>query len=128
MEFNHEGVAGSDIEQEKIFYEQLGFKQSGDIFEDHNQKIRGMFVNNGTMSIELLEPLGEDSPLLSFLKRNNKIYQHAFLVQDLDIIIEEFRDKKGWILLGDPQPAVAFNGKRIVFFYANGIIIEFIEK
>jgi methylmalonyl-CoA/ethylmalonyl-CoA epimerase len=128
MIFHHDGVACNNIDQEKIFYEQLGFKQYEEVFEDPIQKVRGVFVKNGTMLLELLEPLNNDSPLASFIKRNTKIYQQAFLVRSLEKTIEEFSNKKGWVCLGDPQPAVAFNGSYIVFYYVNDLIVEFIES
>src|SRR5437899_2559659 len=68
---NHVGLAVPDIEaflrKTMPLYE--GFSR-GPMIENERQKVRELFVTDGSTTVELLEPLGEGSPLQSFLNRN----------------------------------------------------------
>lgn len=84
--------------------------------EDPLQKVRVCFVTvPGGAVIELVEPLGTDSPAQAFVgDRRGGLYHVCYEVQDLDATVAKFRAKR-CLLLSKPTPAVAFGGRRVAF-------------
>jgi len=83
LEFHHIGLACRDLAIDRRDHELLGYRAEGEVFEDPQQRIRGLFMTLGPMRVELLEPLDEQSPLSSYLKRGIKIYHQCFLCDDI---------------------------------------------
>lgn len=82
----------------------------------------------GGAVIELVEPLGEGSPVSSIIgSKRGGLYHLCYEVDDLDAEVKRFR-RKGCLPLGKPVPAVAFDGRRIVFLLTpERDLIEFVE-
>lgn len=128
FEFHHIGLACKNIINEMESHKKLCFVQEGEIFEDTNQKIRGVFLTNGTFRIELLEPLSEDSPINNYLKKGIRMYHQCYKVDNLDEAINELV-LDGAIITVPPIKAIAFNGKNIAFvFLRNRMLVELIQK
>ena len=93
---------------------------------DHGVSV--VFVDVPGNRIELLEPLGDDSPIAKFLERNPDGGMHhiCFDVEDL----EAMRDQmiaQGARVLGDGTPKIGAHGKPVLFFHPkdfNGTLIE----
>jgi methylmalonyl-CoA/ethylmalonyl-CoA epimerase len=87
-----------------------------------------VFVNLPNTKIELLEPLGEGSPIAAFLERNpaGGIHHICYEVGD----IAAARDKlkaSGARVLGDGEPKIGAHGKPVLFLHPkdfNGTLIE----
>lgn len=96
---------------------------------NERQRVRELFVTDGRTAIELLEPLGEGSPLDAFLKRNRSggLFHLAFDVDRLEPAIEEL-EAKGGRLVTEPIADIAFEERRIAFVMVGGQIIELIER
>jgi methylmalonyl-CoA/ethylmalonyl-CoA epimerase len=126
---NHVGLAVPDIEaflrKTMPLYE--GFNR-GPMILNERQKVRELFVTDGVTTVELLEPLGEGSPLQAFLKRNptGGLIHLAFEVTDLDAAIARVTAAGGRLVVG-PVPDVAFNERRIAFVYLGGQVTELVE-
>lgn len=84
--------------------------------EDPLQSVRVCFVTvPGGALIELVEPLGPDSPVRVFLgDRRGGLYHVCYEVDDLDAAVHKFRSIR-CLLLTKPMPAIAFGGRRIAF-------------
>jgi methylmalonyl-CoA/ethylmalonyl-CoA epimerase len=66
---------------------------------------------------EIITPNGTDNPVQRSLIEGKNLLNHiAYKVGDFDLKILEYR-RKGCISLGKAQPAVAFGGARVVFFF-----------
>jgi len=124
--FHHIGIACESIEESIADYEQLGYFVVGKQFEDPNQGIRGVFMENAGVQIELLEPLDEKSPLHSFLNRGVQMYHQGFFCDDiLDTSLDMV--EKGAMIVSPAKPAVAFNGRSVCFLMMpNKMLIELI--
>ena len=126
---NHIGLAVPDIEaflrKTMPLYE--GFIR-GPMIVNERQKVRELYVTDGTTTVELLEPLGEGSPLQAFLNRNpaGGLIHLAFEVTDLDAAIAGITAAGGRLVVG-PVPDVAFNERRIAFVYLGGQVTELVE-
>src|SRR5688572_21753899 len=103
---NHVGVATPSIERSLELYRKMfGAEPHGPPFEMPAQGVRVCFVDavdsSGSGSqIELIEPLGADSPIGKFLEKNPLGGQHhvCFEVEDIEAARGEFESKGARIL------------------------------
>lgn len=77
---------------------------------------------------ELLEPIGEGSPVFPALQSGRAILNHtAYLVDDLAAAGEKLQ-RNGCARTSDPKPAIAYRGRRVQFFVTPlRFVIELIE-
>ena len=100
----------------------------GPMVVNERQKVRELYITDGATTIELLEPLGEGSPLQAFLNRNpaGGLIHLAFEVVDLDAAIARVTAAGGRLVVA-PVPDVAFHERRIAFVYLGGQVTELVE-
>ena len=78
--------------------------------------------------IELVEPAGEDSPVLRFLEQGGGLHHVCYEVADLEEQLVEFRSR-GAVIARRPKPAVAFGGRRIAWVItAEKLLVELLEE
>jgi methylmalonyl-CoA/ethylmalonyl-CoA epimerase len=93
--------------------------------------VAAAFVELGNTRIELLEPLGEDSPVRGFLARNTEGGMHHLCYEVDDI--RSARDRlraAGARVLGDGEPRIGAHGKPVLFLHPKdfcGTLIELEE-
>ena len=91
--------------------------------------VRTHFLDAGTVKVELLEALDDDSPVARFLrKRGEGIHHLSFEVEDVQAAIDRGRSM-GLQPLSE-EPLSGADGKRVVFFHprdTHGILIEVCE-
>ncbi|MEP6968356.1 MAG: methylmalonyl-CoA epimerase, partial [Pseudomonadota bacterium] len=126
---NHIGVATPSIEQSwKLYRDVLG---ATDITERRALPEQGIwvsFVNLPNAQIELVEPLGPDSPVTKFLARNPRGGQHhvCFEVPDILAARDELR-AKGAAVLGTGEPRIGAHGVPVIFVHPKdmgGVLVE----
>ncbi len=109
----------------------LGAVSVSEVFEDPIQKVRAVFLGlppGGAVQFELLEPAGADSPVASSLTQGGGLHHLCFEVDDLDRYIAQMRALKVNLVRG-PQPAVAFNGRRIAWMLTRErLLVEYLER
>lgn len=129
---NHVGVAVPSIEEAKKTYIELYGVTEADITPTGQIEAQGVkfaFVNLPNSQIELIEPLGENSPIVNFLQKNPKGGQHHVCFEVKDIY--EARDAmiaKGATVLNEPR--IGAHGTLIIFVHpknSNGVLIELME-
>ena len=87
-----------------------------------------VFIDVGNTKIELLEPLGEASPIAAFLQKNPSGGMHHVCYEVDDILAA--RDKlkaQGARVLGDGTPKIGAHGKPVLFLHPkdfNGALVE----
>lgn len=127
---NHVGIATRSIEAAAARYrELLGAEKVGEAFDLPAQKVRVCFVDVANSQIELLEPLGEDSPIASFLERNPAGGQHhiCFEVADIHAAKAEL-EASGAKVLGEPR--IGAHGTPVIFIHPKdmgGVLTELME-
>lgn len=97
---------------------------------DPIQQVTVCFVTmQGGTVIELVEPLGERSPVKDIIgSSRGGVYHLCYEVDDLEATITQFRAKR-CLPLGKPVPATAFGGRRIVFMMTpQRDLLEFVES
>jgi methylmalonyl-CoA/ethylmalonyl-CoA epimerase len=127
---NHVGVATPSIEKSVALYRNLlGATKVHQPFDLPPQGVRVCFVDTPNSQIELLEPLGEDSPITRFLERNPQGGQHhvCFEVADINEAKAEM-EAKGAKVLGEPR--IGAHGTPVIFVHPKdmgGVLVEFME-
>ena len=125
---NHVAIAVKDVAAAAAVYrDTLGAEISAaESLPDHG--VTTVFVNLPNTKIELLEPLGDDSPILRFLERNGDGGIHHLCYEVDDIIAA--RDKlkaEGARVLGDGEPRIGAHGKPVLFLHPkdfHGVLTE----
>jgi len=128
---NHVGVATPSIEASVAHYRGvMGATVIGDAFDLPAQGVRVCFVDAPNCQIELIEPLGDDSPILKFLEKNPLGGQHhlCFEVEDIEAARRWFEDK-GARILGPTR--IGAHGTPIFFLHPKdmgGTLTEIMES
>jgi len=128
---DHVGVAVKNLDEAiSVYRDVLGFKLEG-VHVLAERKVRVAFLSTGGESrIELLEPLGSDSPVAKFLENRGEGIQHvAVKVENIEAVLENLK-KKG-ILLVDDKPRMGAEGTKIAFIHpksTKGVLLELCEK
>ena len=125
---NHVAIAVPDLEKASAIYREiLGAKVSAPTDEpDHGVTV--VFVELPNTKIELLHPLGANSPIAKFLERNPAGGMHHVCYEVDDIMAA--RDKlksQGATILGDGNPKTGAHGKPVLFLHPKdfcGTLIE----
>jgi methylmalonyl-CoA/ethylmalonyl-CoA epimerase len=128
---NHVGVATPSIERSVALYRDvLRATHIGDAFDLPAQGVRVCFVDAPNSQIELIEPLGVDSPIAKFLEKNPLGGQHhvCFEVDDIDAARAWF-EGKGARILGPTR--IGAHGTPIFFLHPKdmgGMLTEIMES
>lgn len=87
-----------------------------------------VFINVGNTKIELLEPLGEGSPIAAFLEKNPSGGMHHLCYEVDDILsARDHLKSKGVRVLGNGEPKTGAHGKPVLFLHPkdfNGTLVE----
>ena len=90
-----------------------------------------VFIDVGNTKIELLEPLGEGSPIAAFLEKNPAGGMHHICYEVADILAARDRLVEGGArILGDGKPKTGAHGKPVLFLHPKdffGTLIELEE-
>jgi methylmalonyl-CoA/ethylmalonyl-CoA epimerase len=127
---NHVGIATPSIRSAVARYRALlGAEKVGEAFDLPAQKVRVCFVDAPNSQIELLEPLGADSPIARFLEKNPAGGQHhlCFEVPDIHAARAEL-EAKGAKVLGEPR--IGAHGTLVLFVHPRdmgGVLTELME-
>jgi len=125
---NHVAIAVRDIAKAaRLYRETLGADVSAAVAQpDHG--VTTVFVTLPNTKIELLEPLGEGSPIANFLERNPDGGVHHLCYEVDDILAARDRLKAGGArVLGDGQPKTGAHGKPVLFLHPKdfcGTLVE----
>jgi methylmalonyl-CoA/ethylmalonyl-CoA epimerase len=114
---NHIGVATPSIEKSVALYRDLlGATRIHAPFDLPPQGVRVCFVDTPNSQIELIEPLGENSPIHGFLAKNPAGGQHhvCFEVPDIHAAKAEL-EGKGARILGEPR--IGAHGTLVFFVH-----------
>ncbi|TGQ39766.1 methylmalonyl-CoA epimerase [Mesorhizobium sp. M00.F.Ca.ET.216.01.1.1] len=87
-----------------------------------------VFIDVGNTRIELLEPLGEGSPITAFLEKNPSGGMHHVCYEVDDILAARDRLKaSGARVLGDGNPRTGAHGKPVLFLHPKDFFGTLVE-
>jgi methylmalonyl-CoA/ethylmalonyl-CoA epimerase len=131
LRLHHVGYVVASIEQAMPgFVRSLAATWDEQVIYDPLQKVKVAFLTTRVEDpqIELVEPAGEDSPVLRFLQQGGGLHHVCYEVADLEEQLVEFRSR-GAVIARRPKPAVAFGGRRIAWVItAEKLLVELLEQ
>ncbi len=127
---DHIGIATASLDESQRLWTILGFtKEDEQINSEQGVKIRFMHGNTSTR-IELLEPLGDDTPVGKFMSKHGPgVQQIAVRVANIEEAISSL--VSAGIKMVSESPTLGADGHRIAFVHpssAGGVLIELVES
>lgn len=125
---NHVAIAVREIAKAAAVYrDTLGADVSEKVAQPEHG-VSTVFVSLPNTKIELLEPLGDNSPILKFLEKNPDGGIHHVCYEVADIRAARDRLKtEGARVLGDGEPKIGAHGKPVLFLHPKdfcGTLVE----
>ncbi len=125
---NHVAIAVPDLAAASALYAKaLGARVSAPVPQpEHGVTV--VFVNLPNSKIELLEPLGADSPIANFLARSpgGGIHHICYEVDDIRAARDRLK-AAGARVLGDGEPKIGAHGKPVLFLHPKDFLGTLIE-
>ena len=110
----------------------ISARWDGEIIFDPIQRVRVAFfypADTRNPVFELVEPASEGSPVSNFLKKKGGGLHHVcYEIDDLESGLREARGA-GLVVMAEPAPAVAFDGRRIAWVCSKKrLLVELLER
>ncbi|WP_417318001.1 methylmalonyl-CoA epimerase [Emcibacter sp.] len=128
---NHVAIAVPDMEAAaELYRNSLGAKVSEAVDQpDHG--VTTVFIELPNTKIELLHPLGDNSPIAGFLAKNPAGGMHhvCYEVEDIQAAAEKLK-QDGLRIIGDGNPKIGAHGKPVLFLHPKdfcGTLVELEE-
>ncbi|XP_064389309.1 methylmalonyl-CoA epimerase, mitochondrial-like [Halichondria panicea] len=126
---NHVAIAVPDLEAATHLYRDVLGGEVSETMPLPEHGVYTVFVNLGNTKIELLHPLGENSPIESFLKKKPEGGMHHVCIE-VDDIRAALKDLEGKVRALNHEPKIGAHGKPVVFLHpkdCNGVLVELEE-
>ena len=125
---NHVAIAVPDLESAAAQYRETFGASVSDPEDMPEHGVTTVFVNLPNTKIELLHPLGEQSPIQKFLQNHPSggIHHLCYEVVDIGLAADKLV-AQGMRVLGDGKPKIGAHGKPVLFLHpkdAFGALIE----
>ncbi|WP_341988430.1 methylmalonyl-CoA epimerase [Azorhizobium sp. AG788] len=125
---NHVAIAVKDIAAATALYRDTLGAEVSEAVQQVAHGVTTVFIILPNTKIELLEPLGEGSPIAKFLERNPDGGIHHICYEVDDILVARDRLKAaGARVLGDGEPKIGAHGKPVLFLHPKdftGTLVE----
>ncbi|KAJ7388791.1 hypothetical protein OS493_035575 [Desmophyllum pertusum] len=127
---NHVAIAVPDLDQACKMYKNVLGADVSDVLDLPEHGVSTVFVNLGNSKLELLYPLGENSPIAGFLKKkaDGGIHHICIEVDDIKAAMKDLQ--KHNIRALNPEPKIGAHGKPVVFLHpkdCGGVLVEMEE-
>jgi methylmalonyl-CoA/ethylmalonyl-CoA epimerase len=125
---NHVAIAVPDVRRAMEIYRTALGAQVSEPVPQPEHGVTVVFVELANTKLELLEPLGADSPIVNFLERNPQggIHHLCFEVDDI-LAARDRLAREGARVLGGSVPKIGAHGKPVLFLHPKdfcGTLIE----
>jgi methylmalonyl-CoA/ethylmalonyl-CoA epimerase len=125
---NHVAIAVKDLQKAAAVYRDILGASVSEAVPQPDHGVSTIFIMLPNTKIELLEPLGENSPIAKFLERNAEggIHHICYEVEDIEAARERLI-AQGARVLGDGKPKIGAHGKPVLFLHPKdfcGTLVE----
>ncbi len=125
---NHVAIAVPDLVAASAIYRDVLGARVSEPVQAAEHGVTVVFVELPNTKIELLQPLGEDSPIAAFLARRPAGGLHHLCYEVDDILAARDRLKaEGLRVLGDGEPKIGAHGKPVLFLHPKDLFGTLIE-
>lgn len=125
---NHVAIAVPDLDAASALYRDTLGADVGQPQDEPEHGVTVVFITLPNTKIELLYPLGENSPIAGFLEKNPSGGIHHICYEVDDILAARDRLKAdGARVLGSGEPRIGAHGKPVLFLHPkdfNGCLVE----
>jgi len=126
---DHVGVATEDLEGAIALYEGTFGMPVAHRETVESQGVEAVLLDVGEGHVELLRPLGPDTPVGKYLEKKGPGLHHvAYAVGDIDDVLGKLKDSG--VQLIDEEPRVGIRDSRVAFLHpkaTNGVLTEIVE-
>lgn len=129
MKVHHIGYAVPDLGKAQVEFTALGWNVCSPITEDVSRQARIAFMEKDGVTIELVAPMSDGSPVYKMLQKGSgSPYHICYEVDSIEAAEVELK-KERFIPFQKAAVAPAIGGRRVEFMYAKQAgIIELVEK
>lgn len=126
---DHIGVAVEDIDAAIALYQDSFEMELAHRERVESQGVEAVLLDVGDGHVELLAPLGPDTPVGKFVAKNGAGLHHvAYAVDDIDSTLEKLA--AAGLRLIDSEPRVGIRDSRVAFLHprsTGGVLTEIVE-
>ncbi len=126
---DHIGVAVKDLDAAIKLYERSFDMKLVHRETVESQGVEAVLLDVGEGHVELLAPLGDDTPVGRFInKKGEGIHHVAYSVEDIDVALEQAR--ANGIRMIDKEPRTGIRGSRVAFAHpaaTGSVLTEIVE-
>jgi methylmalonyl-CoA epimerase len=126
---DHIGVATDDFEGALALYEKTFGMPLAHRETVESQGVEAALLDIGDGHVELLRPLGDDTPVGKYLAKQGPGLHHvAYAVGDIEQVLEQLKD--AGIELIDEEPRVGIRDSRVAFVHprsTGGVLTEIVQ-
>lgn len=125
---NHVAIVVPDLAAATALYRDTMGATVSEAVDQPDHGVTTVFIELPNTKIELLHPLGENSPVAAFLAKNPSGGMHhvCYEVEDIEAAVARVT-AGGMRVLGDGKPKIGAHGKPVVFLHpkdACGTLVE----
>ncbi len=125
---NHVAIVVPDLAAASAVYRDMLGATVSDAQALPEHGVTVVFIDTGNSKIELLEPLGKNSPIASFLAKNPTGGMHHLCYEVDDIVAARDRlTATGARVLGDGNPKIGAHGRPVLFLHPKDFLGTLIE-
>ncbi len=126
---DHVGVAVEDLDAAIALYQDSLGMPLAHRETVTDQGVEAVLLDVGEGHIELLRPLGEDTPVGKFVaKKGGGMHHVAYAVEDIDATLAQIKD--AGLELIDAEPRIGIRDSRVAFLHprsTGGVLTEIVE-
>ena len=125
---NHVAIVVPDLESASSLYRNILGAAVSAPMEQPDHGVVTVFVELENSKLELLHPLGEDSPIARFLVRHpdGGIHHLCYEVEDINAARDQLLTG-GYRILGSGEPRMGAHGKPVLFLHPKDFLGTLIE-
>jgi methylmalonyl-CoA/ethylmalonyl-CoA epimerase len=125
---NHVAIAVPDLDAAAAQYRTALGAKVGEPQDEPDHGVTVIFIELPNTKIELLYPLGDDSPINGFLEKNPSggIHHVCYEVDDILAARDQLKES-GARVLGSGEPKIGAHGKPVLFLHPKdfqGTLVE----
>jgi methylmalonyl-CoA/ethylmalonyl-CoA epimerase len=125
---NHVAIAVKDIKSASAVYRNTLGAEVSDVLPQPEHGVNVVFITLPNTKVELLEPLGENSPIAKFLEKSpdGGIHHICYEVDDILAARDQLK-AQGARVLGNGDPKIGAHGKPVLFLHPKDFLGTLVE-
>ncbi|NJL50441.1 MAG: methylmalonyl-CoA epimerase [Blastochloris sp.] len=125
---NHVAIAVKDIKAASAVYRDTLGAEVSDVLPQPEHGVNVVFIKLPNTKVELLEPLGDNSPIAKFLEKSpdGGIHHICYEVDDILAARDQLK-AQGARVLGNGDPKIGAHGKPVLFLHPKDFLGTLVE-